>query len=729
MSRRSLIICLAVLALMVLGVGIAVAILYSGTGSERSASSQVADESRYLLLPAVPSDAVAVFCYSEMEDARLNLFSKELTDAAGSARSVVSVHHCGAGELKPLYIFDAGRSSSTPSQKANAILAMADSLRLYSELLDCSQFTNIGRHLSGRSLVVASSQENLVRSSVRHLQEGLSIMDAPGFTEASASINANDVLFLANEHVQRVLSTIMVKKYSRYSSFFSRFADWTVFDMAKTASLYGSAVYEEGASDFMQVLEVSRPAVSSLATVLPSYTIFAASLPITNADTYIAEYEGFVDSRQELARYRARQNELSRSAGMNVEDFIRLTAVQEVAKASFKIKGKMEHVNLIKVGKDGLSALFSEELTSRSYTPAVHEYPYSGFVASIFGKFFELDDESCYTYVNGWIVSGSNKAVSEYVNGSALDYTLENQLADMGKEDLLSSVPVMFQAYFSMTEDRDLLPDVFTKKTLRYLSSLTDGSNSCPMLFRVYKEKKNTRITLDMLRTELKRTKAPEKERDTTVVVPQGPYQVKNSGTGKMNNFYQNSHLSLCLSEEGKDLWGIPFKEKICGYATTIDYFANGKLQILFGAGSKMYLIDRLGRFVKGFPVDLGKEILLGPQPYDFNGVNRYTALVLHKDNTIEMYNLKGQKPESWKGIKVEETIKALPEAITVGGKTFWVVRTSIQTLIFPFVGGEPVTNFEGDKKIRPDSQVTVLDVSSVEVECYDGRSRTVKLK
>ena len=145
MNRKTLILCLSLVAVMIVGLGVAVTFLYSGTGSERSASSQVADESRYLLLSAVPSDAVAVFCYSEMDDARLNLFSKELTDAAGSARSVVSVHHCGAGELKPLYIFEAGRSSSTPSQKANAILAMADSLRLYSEFLDCSQFTNIGR--------------------------------------------------------------------------------------------------------------------------------------------------------------------------------------------------------------------------------------------------------------------------------------------------------------------------------------------------------------------------------------------------------------------------------------------------------------------------------------------------------------------------------------------------------------------------------------------------------
>ena len=142
-----------------------------------------------------------------------------------------------------------------------------------------------------------------------------------------------------------------------------------------------------------------------------------------------------------------------------------------------------------------------------------------------------------------------------------------------------------------------------------------------------------------------------------------------------------------------------------------------------------MYLIDRLGRFVSGFPFDLGKEILLGPQSYDFNGTHRYNAMVLHKDNTVEMYDLKGKKPESWKGIKADETIKSLPELIKVGENSFWVLRTSIQTLVFPFEGGDPVTKFEGNKKIRPDSPVTVPDETSIEVECYDGRKRTVKIK
>jgi hypothetical protein len=210
-------------------------------------------------------------------------------------------------------------------------------------------------------------------------------------------------------------------------------------------------------------------------------------------------------------------------------------------------------------------------------------------------------------------------------------------------------------------------------------------------------------------------------------VVPDGPYQVKNSGTGKMNKFYQNSHLSLCLNEDGKDLWGIPFQHKICGMANTIDYYANGKLQILFGAADKIYLIDRLGRFVSGFPVSLGKEILLGPEPYDFNGVNKYNVMVLHKDNSLEMYNLKGIKPESWKGIKVEETIKSLPEKIAVGGKSYWVVRTSVQTLIFPLMGGDALTVFEGDKMIRPDSEIRVIDAATVGFDCYDGKQRSLK--
>ena len=235
-------------------------------------------------------------------------------------------------------------------------------------------------------------------------------------------------------------------------------------------------------------------------------------------------------------------------------------------------------------------------------------------------------------------------------------------------------------------------------------------------------------VDIDFMRVRNAPVKLSVSDKDTIVNVPSGPFPVKNSGTGRMNRFLQQENLYLCLQEEnGKGIWAVPFDGKLCGRAGTVDYFANGKLQIMFASGSKIYLIDRLGRFVSPFPLDLGKEVLLGPDIYDFNGKRKYNIMVLHKDNTVRMYNLQGKVPAQWKDITAPETIKDLPERIVAGGKSYWVVRTSIQTLIFGFYGGTPLTDFKGDDMIRNDSPVLV-NGSSVEVVAHDGKKRVIKL-
>ena len=253
-----------------------------------------------------------------------------------------------------------------------------------------------------------------------------------------------------------------------------------------------------------------------------------------------------------------------------------------------------------------------------------------------------------------------------------------------------------------------------------------------PVLMHVYSSGQDMHTDFTCLQLEHVRSRAPKFNRDTLVTVPAGPFSVMNSGTGRTNLFYQRANGAISLKEEnGKGIWGVPFKKKLCGTAHNLDYHGNGNLQILFGAGSELYIIDRSGRFVGGFPVDLGKDILLGPDVYDFNGDNSYSVLVLHKDNTVEMYDLRGQKPQSWKGIvpPVNNTIKSLPERLAVGDKDVWVVRTSMQTLIYPFEGGSPLNPLEGDKMILPTAEIKVKNATTLEARCYDGKTRTVKIK
>lgn len=750
MSRKSLILCLAVLAVMVLGTGVAVAFLYSGTdGGNKDKTEQVASQDRYLLLPAVPSDAILAGCFSEAGEACRNYLSgfpfiKGLSDKmeegqlAGLAGShmAVSLHYSGA--LLPLYVFETGRPDRETGAMPETAAALLDYLSAegyVAEYVDCTSLEGASGLLSKTTAVVASKSDALVKSSLRHLRQGISLMDANGFVSTSSRVAGNDVIFFSNAYSSKLLPSFLEKAYSRKHAFVADFADWTAAGIGRTSGgplmLTGAVLCEDGAENFMAVLENTVPSKPSAAEALPSYTIAATTFPIKEIQSYVSAYKEYKDSKQSLQMYLNRQKELQKKTGISPSEFMRRLDIQEVATASFLVAGKIEKVNLLKPGSMDIGLVFKgTDITSmKGYSPDVHAWPYASFAASVFGALFDLPDESCFTYINGWLVSGSLAGVQEYVDDKALEYSLQDYMTDSGQPGLLSREPVAVLSYISLTEASRPSVSMFRPEFIAAMSPFAEGCDNASLLFSVSTGKKGTSMNAGIYRLEPQRTKAPAFERDTTVVVPEGPFTVRNSGTGKDNLFYQNSHLSLCLQEDGKDLWGIPFKKPLCGKATTVDYFANGKLQIIFGAGSQVYLIDRLGRYVNGFPIELGKEILVGPDVYDFSGSRKYNIMVLHKDNTIEMYNLRGQKPASWKTITAKETIKALPERIEVGGSSFWVVRTSIQTLIFPFYGGQPLTTFEGDSMIRPDSDVTPVDAANVEVASYDGKRRTVKVK
>lgn len=722
MNRKSLILCLILLAVLVLGTGIAVAFLYSGVDTDKDKSKQIPVESRYLLLHAVPSDAVAVGCFSGVPEAMKDVYgSLRLPDTFKIGRSAISLHY--AGSLTSLYIFDMGKSSDS-AESVETMLASSVKNGYVAETA----------HYDGHALVLMSKSETLVKSSVRHLGKDVSILDAQDFVKAGAAVYGDNVLFFTNAAASRLMPSILARKYSSYAGFISRLGDWTAFQLksdAKSLTLTGASVYENETDEFMTVLSSSAPAMSTVAEALPSYTLWAASLPMADPQTYVNAYNAYLDSRQMMHSNRARQKELAQKVGVAPMDLVNAIALKEVAVAYFRCGKEIKPVLLMKPGTNDLAVLFknTDVKSLKDYVPAVHTWQYASFASSVFGNLFAVEDETCFTYVNGWIVAGGQAAVEEYAAGKALEYSLDEYLSDASESDFLS-IKSSFLSYFSFTADKPALEEIFRKNFTTDFSWIFSAEEYCPSVLAVRPDRKGgLLLEAKALHLELARSKAPVFERDTVVVVPTGPFEVKNSGTGKMNKFYQNSHLSLCLSENGKDLWGIPFKTPICGTASNVDYFANGKLQIAFGAGSKIYLIDRLGRYVSGFPIDLGKEILIGPALYDFNGTRKYNIMVLHKDNTIEMYNLKGQKPASWKGIYPSETIKALPEKISVGGSTFWVVRTSMQTLIYPFYGGDSLTKFTGNQMIRPDSAVTVVDDMTVQVQCYDGKARTVKLK
>ena len=177
-----------------------------------------------------------------------------------------------------------------------------------------------------------------------------------------------------------------------------------------------------------------------------------------------------------------------------------------------------------------------------------------------------------------------------------------------------------------------------------------------------------------------------------------------------------------------KGVWAIPFDTPICGYVEQIDLYANGRLQMLFASGDKLYLLDRLGRFVNGYPKRLPKRVVMGPKLLkNVNGI-KYSIQVLNDDNTISWYDVNGKPIEGWSDIVAPEFIKELPEFAKFAGKRYWIVRAPSQLLLYT-IDGKQIEFPDKKRKIDRESEIELVQDGLFKVKCTDGKEYTWNLE
>ncbi len=704
MGKRFTIVAVTLVALLLAGIAWAVARLYN---TPQDTPREQALPAQWSVLRAVPSDAVAVVVFDGSAKA-----ARVAGDSTGLLRSVVAPNN---PELMP-FLAALGREHMAVSLHNSgslvplvvAQLAQPDSI-----LLDKAAQAGLKTRCK-EGFLLASRSETFLNASARHLEEGSSILGNRGLKEVTEMVNGPVVTLVSHSHAGKILGVYTTPAVRKQASFVKDLTAWSAWVVQEQAQdhilLKGTALPGEEAASWFGAFAGEQAPELTFPEVLPYFTSTVLAMPVQDANTFLASFRKFHDGNGTLVRYN-KALKAREGRDKNPEEWLLNLQPKEVVKASFRADdGVLREVVLIKSARD--LKLGSERANE-----------YRGNLATLLGERFAVTDTVCASVNSHWTVYGDLPAVRAFADKSFLDYSLKDRLQD-------ASVPSMagYTVYASLSDEPAVITDLFTGELADKLQAYVRGSGYAPAsaTLDVSGELPAMRIRLD--KRVLKGSKVQVMERDTTVVVPTGLFPVQNYTTGETNYLYQNNHLSICLNDaNGKGVWGIPFKEPLCGRVQNIDYYNNKKIQFLFAAGSSLYLLDRLGHWVSGFPVNLGKPVLLGPDAYDFTGAGGYTVMILHKDNSLERYNLHGQKPEGWKGIKAPEVVKNLPELLETKGKRYWAVRTSVQTLIYPFEGGEPLTREQGGKMLKPDAVLTPTS-KGVSGECYDGKTRDFKL-
>jgi hypothetical protein len=128
-----------------------------------------------------------------------------------------------------------------------------------------------------------------------------------------------------------------------------------------------------------------------------------------------------------------------------------------------------------------------------------------------------------------------------------------------------------------------------------------------------------------------------------------GSWVVVNHNTKEKEKLVQNADNSIALIDaNGKELWKAAIPGPIVGEVTQVDALNNGKLQMAFAINNAIYVIDRNGKSLTGFPVRISSNITTGLAVLDYDKNKNYRLLVGCVNGSVYNYQINGQPAKGW---------------------------------------------------------------------------------
>lgn len=694
----------------------------------------------------IPSDAIFLIESEEFrtfmtlvdEDDALADFFKTVPSESSDWKSYLSLHYSMKNKVDPLFVLEIpqnveinGFESRIRSKCKNVI-----NKKYNSHTISQSSIPDIS-YIVYKNYLIASPSNIILESSLRHLDNHTSLMDNTLYQGVKGSFPGNTRVDIYNQNIGKLFSGVASRDYLKYARFVQNFADWTTFSLEEENDVTrctGRFFSEREEGNYSNVLFTQKSHKTSVWTIVPYNANFVLSIPLTSYDNYLSAYRAYLDANKKIRDYdyinavRSKNN----ASGLKTFAMVKNLAPEELCVFSIRNEEDSARVMVaLKCGNSEAAGIDENE---------VSPYKYSGYISAVLGDVFKSSSESHCLLKDDWLIVGGEddlKSLKE-TYADPLYFSIEEYMSQTPASDEIRN-PASLLCMINMNNFGDSLSlalrgdyskrfsKQFGKKNFEFaILNLHNTGDYLNSSFNLYMEdlavlpKPKAAKKLDKKHTEI--------IDDTPVEIFPGPYKVKNFKDGSDNYLSQNENQDIILlNSKKRPVWSIKFDGKICGTVRQIDYLKNNKLQMIFGSGNRVYLLDRLGRKVSNFPITLEKEILLGPDIYDFSGKKNYEMVILHKDNTIGRYNLKGVKSADWNFDAPSDRIVSLPEYVKMKNNGCWVIRTSAQTLIYNN-NGFPVADFSKKKRLRKDTEVKPVSAEELSVVTVDGRNMILNI-
>src|SRR5690606_10491023 len=158
-----------------------------------------------------------------------------------------------------------------------------------------------------------------------------------------------------------------------------------------------------------------------------------------------------------------------------------------------------------------------------------------------------------------------------------------------------------------------------------------------------------------------------------------GPKSFQNFIDKSSDYLVQDEQYEVHLvTGEGDIIFNKPLGEKIVGDVFQIDFFKNGKLQLLFATENAIFAIDRLGFILPGYPIYLPPGSVINHlNLLDYNNSLEYRFFVGTEEGDLYLLDQFGDYLEGWDPKNIAGPPASKPAHYRIPGTGDYMIATS----------------------------------------------------
>ena len=382
--------------------------------------------------------------------------------------------------------------------------------------------------------------------------------------------------------------------------------------------------------------------------------------------------------------------------------------------STFSSSGKTENYIFIKAKKESeeLINYINSSIDNSNFSEKYRGYELSKFKINnifkiLYGHLFSSVNENYFTWIDGYLIfANSNSSLKAFINNFLSKKVLDNDATFIKFKDQIGS-RCNFLYYTNPSYG------TWNESLNNDWKSYSNQENWSNVSGFVYQLSSKNELFYNNVVLHYESNVAEETQLDWIVNLEHNiaipPQIVFNHSSRKNNIIIQDDNKNIYLiNEKGKRLWKKQLGGLILDQINQLDYYKNGKLQYIFNTEDSLYILDRLGRNVENFPIELNSKAERGHTLVDYDKNRKYRVLIPSEDGMVYNFNKKGEKVIGWKFEKMNKSLIHQVRYLNISGKDYlYVIDSNGNTNIVGRNGKKriqtkkiPITNsFYLDKK------------------------------